>query len=97
MGHFSFVCVMLTKVVKEAGFPHTSIWRPGLLGRGDKARGVEKMARFLVTPVRLDHDLFHSYLLTRVLILNIYTIPYSVPYGKAHGGDRFGTFFFLHS
>ncbi|CAN0453034.1 unnamed protein product, partial [Hapterophycus canaliculatus] len=38
------------KVVRSAGFPHTSIWRPGLLGRGDKARGMEKMARFLVTP-----------------------------------------------
>ena len=36
----------------SAGYPHTSIWRPGLLGRGVKARGVEKMARFLVTPVR---------------------------------------------
>lgn len=46
------VCGCLRKVVKEAGYPHTTIWRPGLLGRGEKARGVEKMARLLVTPVR---------------------------------------------
>ncbi|CBJ28509.1 conserved unknown protein [Ectocarpus siliculosus] len=38
------------KLVRSAGYPHTSIWRPGLLGRGSKAKGVEKVARFLVTP-----------------------------------------------
>ncbi|CAM9373987.1 unnamed protein product [Scytosiphon promiscuus] len=42
------------QVVRSAGFPHTSIWRPGLLGRGDKARGVEKMARFLITPMPVE-------------------------------------------
>lgn len=42
----------VVQVVTTAGFPHTSIWRPGLLGRGQKARGVEKVARFLITPVR---------------------------------------------
>ncbi|CAM9895645.1 unnamed protein product [Laminaria digitata] len=42
------------KVVTSAGYPHTSIWRPGLLGRGVKARGVEKMARFLVTPMPVE-------------------------------------------
>lgn len=40
--------------MKEAGFPHTSIWRPGLLGRGDKARGVEKMARLLIRPMAVE-------------------------------------------
>lgn len=44
--------VARNKVVRSAGFPQTSIWRPGLLGRGSKARTVEKIARFLVTPVR---------------------------------------------
>eukprot|EP00903_Cladosiphon_okamuranus_P010209 g9668.t1 len=42
------------QVIRSAGYPHTSIWRPGLLGRGDKARGVEKMARFLVTPMPVE-------------------------------------------
>lgn len=42
------------QVVTSAGYPHTSIWRPGLLGRGVKARGVEKMARFLVTPMPVE-------------------------------------------
>ncbi|CAB1117572.1 unnamed protein product [Ectocarpus sp. CCAP 1310/34] len=42
------------QLVRSAGYPHTSIWRPGLLGRGSKARGVEKMARFLVTPMPVE-------------------------------------------
>ncbi|CAM9823399.1 unnamed protein product [Pylaiella littoralis] len=42
------------KVVQSAGYPHTSIWRPGLLGRGDKARVVEKMFRLLVTEMPVE-------------------------------------------
>ncbi|CAM9823385.1 unnamed protein product [Ectocarpus sp. 4 AP-2014] len=42
------------QLVRSAGYPHTSVWRPGLLGRGSKARGVEKMARFLVTPMPVE-------------------------------------------
>jgi hypothetical protein len=37
--------------VKELRFPHTSIWQPGLLGRGDKARFNERMFGWLTRPI----------------------------------------------
>lgn len=33
--------------IKEMDFARTTIWRPGLLGRGDKARLVEKLAKYV--------------------------------------------------
>ena len=40
--------------VEALGFPRTAIWRPGLLDRGDRARGVERVGLALVggVPVR---------------------------------------------
>jgi hypothetical protein len=32
--------------IKAMNFARTVIWRPGLLGRGDKARLVEKLAKY---------------------------------------------------
>ncbi len=45
---------MAEEGVIALGFPRTSIWRPGLLDRGDRARGVEKVGLALAggVPVR---------------------------------------------
>ena len=41
------------EAVKKQGFATTSIFRPGLLERGDKARGMEKMISAIMSGVKV--------------------------------------------
>eukprot|EP01112_Ceratiomyxa_fruticulosa_P007065 TRINITY_DN1820_c0_g1_i1.p1 TRINITY_DN1820_c0_g1~~TRINITY_DN1820_c0_g1_i1.p1 ORF type:complete len:265 (+),score=49.33 TRINITY_DN1820_c0_g1_i1:192-986(+) len=40
--------------IKSLGFKHTSIYRPGLLDRGEKSRAVEKLAKIFVSGLHVN-------------------------------------------
>ncbi|CAM9827922.1 unnamed protein product [Phaeothamnion confervicola] len=47
------------EAVKVAGFDRVSVWRPGLLGRGDKARLVERIAGY-ISPKASRRSIWHQ-------------------------------------
>eukprot|EP00884_Botryococcus_braunii_P022503 jgi/Botrbrau1/8937/Bobra.0148s0050.1 len=62
------------EAVKAAGFPRTSIFRPGLLERGDAARGVEKVFSYILPSI-------HVRDVARVMILDAENS--AAPHGNA--------------
>eukprot|EP01065_Artemidia_motanka_P039130 TRINITY_DN47987_c0_g1_i1.p1 TRINITY_DN47987_c0_g1~~TRINITY_DN47987_c0_g1_i1.p1 ORF type:complete len:258 (+),score=81.30 TRINITY_DN47987_c0_g1_i1:55-774(+) len=48
--HYNKTKGMAEDAVRQMQFPHLSIWRPGLLSRGDLARGVEKAGKCIGIP-----------------------------------------------